>query len=255
MAESDGGFRGLDEEMADRNVLPWDWGYRPRREELTTEAIGKLFDPTQFPRLAQAATAAFCAAAGTPADGTAEALHGFVPKPTPCPDLLLTRSDGHVVFVVEVKRGARAQVTGLGRFPYDDLAARFADQRSRDLRPVPGLKEWHVAEDNAECPCWAHTGPRDGMRQGGLFQIDVYRYWANWVPSGYSLSDPMQVRWILLDEFDRTPKEAFPEAFSADLWEAGSLGVFARQLVPVYDKLQVSEGRDLLEISLRMLAS
>lgn len=182
-------------------------------------------------------------------------MHGFVPKSTPCPDLLLTRSDGHVVFVVEVKRGAKAQVTGLGRFPYDDLAARFTDQRSRDLPPVPGLKEWHVAEDNAECPCWAHTGPRDGTRQGGLFQIDVYRYWANWVPSGCSLSDPMQVRWILLDELDRTPKEAFPEAFSADLWEAGSLGVSARRLVPVYDKLQVSEVRDLLEETLRMLAS
>lgn len=61
------------------------------------------------------------------------------------------------------------------------------------------------------------------------------------------LSDPMQVRWILQDELDRAPKEAFPEASSADLFEAGSLVVFAQQLVPVYDKLQVSEGRDLLE--------
>lgn len=52
------------------------------------------------------------------------------------------RRPNEILFVVEVKRGAKAQVTGLGRFPYDDLGARFADQRSRDMPRDLGMKEW-----------------------------------------------------------------------------------------------------------------
>lgn len=255
MAKAARGIPGLAEELAVRDVLPWPWALRDEREDRTTGAIGDLFDPALFPGLAQAATAAFLTTLA-PMSGhrPGMALRGVVPDSKPCPDLLLTGNDGRVLFVVEMKRGAAAQVTGLTRFPYDNFNARFTDQRSRELPADLGLPEWHVVQDDSEC-CWAHTGIRQGKRQGGLFQIDVYRHWASWLPSGNSLPDPTHVRWILLDEYDRTPQQAFRYAFSADLWEPGSLGDFARRLVPVYEVIPPGEGRDRLEKALRMLAS
>lgn len=255
MVKTARGTSGLAEELAARDVSPWPWVLRDRREDQTTCAIGRLFDPVLFPRLARAATAAFLTASGRISrHRPGIALRAVVPYRRPCPDLLLTGNDGQVLFVVEMKRGAAAQVTGLTRFPYDDFDARFTDQRSRTLPRDLGLPEWHVVQDDSAC-CWAHTGIRQGKRQGGLFQLDVYRHWASWLPSKGSLPDPTQVRWMLLDEYDRTPQQAFPDAFSADLWEPGSLGNFARRLVPVYDMLPPGEGRDPLEKALRMLAS
>ena len=255
MAKRTRGIPGLAEGLAARGVMPWTWELKVKREEQTTQAIGKLFDPVLFPGLAQAAKAAFLVAL-VPATGrqAATTLRGDIPDRTPCPDLLLTGNDGQVRFVVEVKRGASAQVTGLTSFPYDDFGARFTDQPSRALTRDLGVAEWHVVRDDSAC-CWVHTSTRHGENQGGLYQIDVYRHWASWVPSGCALPDPTKVRWILLDERDRTPQQAYPDAFSKDLWESGSLWGFARRLIPVYDKLTPGAGRDRLEKALRMLAS
>jgi hypothetical protein len=249
------GIAGLDQELAARGVLPWPWGPKEKREAQTTKAIGQLFDPLVFPGLAHAVTTAFLAAL-IPAPGhqAATALRSVVPDRTPCPDFLLTGSDGQVRFVVEVKRGASAQVTGLASFPYDDFGARFTDQRSRSLTRDLGTAEWHAVQVDSLC-CWVHTGTRRGENQGGLYQIDVYRHWASWVPAGCALPDPAKVRWILLDEEGRTPEQAFPDAFSTDLWEPGNLADFAWRLLEVYDKLTPGEERDRLEKTLRMLAS
>jgi hypothetical protein len=255
MARAMRGIPGLAGELAARGVSPWPWKPHDRREDLTTAAMEKLFDPVRWPDLAQAAATAFLAASGRAScSPPPTALQAIMPHRSPGPDLLLTGNDDQVLFVVEVKRGAAAQVTGLARFPHDDIGARFTDERSRAMPRDLGQPEWHVVQDDSVC-CWAHTGILQGKRQGGLFQIDVYRHWASWLPTTVSLPDPAQVRWILLDEYDRTPRQAFPDAFSADLWEPGSLMTFARLLVPAYDTLPAGEGKDRLEKALRMLAS
>lgn len=64
MARAVRGIPGLGGELAARNISRWPWKPGDRREELTTAAMEKLFDPVRWPELAQAATTAFLTASG-----------------------------------------------------------------------------------------------------------------------------------------------------------------------------------------------
>ncbi|MEV0052446.1 hypothetical protein AB0H34_18315 [Saccharopolyspora shandongensis] len=233
-------------------MKPWTWQRGDRREERTTSSIRCLFDPEASPELTAAAGIALAEAARLPRETWGGAmLWGFETSRRFGPDLLLVDANDRVRAVVELKRGAAAQVTSLANF---SGSARFLDAASQALPSDLGLTRWHVDDDPA-CTCLWHTQRRGGLVRGGLYQIDAYRHFTGWLTNGVTLPDPQTVPWILLDEQDRTPAEAFPDAFSADLWIPASLSTFARGLSEALDLATAVSAYEHLVTALRQLAA
>ncbi|MEU4243996.1 hypothetical protein [Actinoplanes sp. NPDC026619] len=201
--------------MGDEQLItePWVWRRRDRIEETMTKAIWDLFDPGSDPLLAHAAAEALLGGVEAPTrtSVTSRPLWGYLSQAHGGPDLILV-ADNRVRVVVEHKRGARPNYTGLPLFAGSQ---RFDDPMARAVNPI-GDSTRH---GHADCDCYWHTQRgRDGLVTAGIPQIDAYRTFRRWVRPEISLDDANDVIWLLLDQKSRAAHTAFPESATAGAW-------------------------------------
>lgn len=204
-------------------------------EAALTSAIRVALDPDEDPHLSAAVQAALlsgvrdktrlAAAVGS------RALWGVELGTRGGPDLLLVDDHDQVRVVVEHKRGARAQYTGVATIrDYKPFSDPVAQDAADIVLAVPAMfDDWHVYDDLL-CVDHAHTQVRDGRRRHGLEQIDGYRAFPWWLAPPFTLPDPKQATWLLLDSEDRTATKAFPQAATAGDWESTGYTTFVKTL-------------------------
>jgi len=215
-------------------------------EAALTSAIRVALDPDEDARLSAAVQAALLSGVQDGARLASavgnRALWGVELGTRGGPDLLLVDAEDQVRVVVEHKRGASAQFTGVAAIrnvaPFSDPIAQ--DAAGAVLAVPAEFDDWHTYDD-ALCVAHAHTQVRDGRRRHGVEQIDGYRAFPWWLSAFYTLPDPKQVIWLLLDSDDRTAQEAFPQAATASDWESTGYTTFVgtlKRLAAVHPPVQ-----------------
>lgn len=162
----------------------------------------------------------------------------FLPRRTPCPDMVILDADDNVLCVLEFKINAPANPTSVliaARDGYledateTDLALEYEDLHAHD---------W----DHCACGSGQLVKNQGGLHLPAIWQIDCYRFTRGWLQqNGLTIVKPADVLWVLVDLRGRAARDVFRlhgprhplplTAHSADQWHTTSYAALVPALL------------------------